>query len=54
MLSSLYPKSKSPTALRYFSIYGFFFFIITVPQVPLVPEIAKVPQSADIQSINTP
>ena len=52
-LSSLYPKSKSRTALRYFSIYGFF-FIMTVPQVPLVPEIAKVPQSADIQSIKTP
>ena len=55
MLSSLYPKSKSRTALRYFRIYCYlFFFIITVPQVPLVPEIAKIPQSADIQSIITP
>ena len=26
MLSSLYPKSKSRTALRYFRIYCYFFF----------------------------
>ena len=45
--------SNSVQVFLIFIIIIIFFFIRTVPQVPLVPEVVKVPQSTDLQFSNT-
>ena len=49
------PENKISNSVQVFLVFIiiFFFFIRTVPQVPLVPEIVKVPQSTDLQFSNT-
>lgn len=55
-LSSLYPKTKSRTVLRYFSLYFIslsFFFLILFLQKINGSQVPEVPQSADPRFINT-
>ena len=53
------PENKISNSVQVFLVFIIiiiiiiFFFIRTVPQVPLVPEIVKVPQSTDLQFSNT-
>ena len=50
------PENKISNSVQVFLVFIIiiiFFFIRTVPQVPLVPEIVKVPQSNDLQFSNT-
>ena len=50
------PENKISNSVQVFLVFIiiiFFFFIRTVPQVPLIPEIVKVPQSTDLQFSNT-
>ena len=48
------PENKISNSVQVFLAFIIIiFFIRTVPQVPLVPEIVKVPQSTDLQFSNT-